>query len=1108
MIKKIFGIIIFLVAFFSFALSELPEELKKEKKRLDKTTTNNQWRKIATNNLEMWFSNVGYGSQDPVTGNNGLMFPTGSGMGVIYIDGAILSGTVGGTVKLQGSAYNTSLQAGPSFQGVDPADPRYRVYLLRKGLETEEQDVFLTGPNYTKDNFQRDYNEWPIDMGAPYEIVNGNRVPKMIGDEQAWFVMNDYSPNAASFYTTTPCGTEWQALIWAYNASGALGNVIFKKYIIINKGNDPIENAYLSYWSDPDLGDAGDDLVGCDTILKMGYTYNGGAKDAIYGQGCPAAGYTYLQGPTVLSDNPNDEANWNFGKKYGYKNLPMTSFTFFANSNSGLPADYTDPSQTSYAGSVEFYELIKGNKKNGQPWTDEKTGQDIKFLYPGDPTTRSGWIDGGNPTGFAPRDVRMTISSGPFTLAVGDTQELVIGIVIGQGPDRLSSISVMKFYNLQVQKAYDDNFDLASAPSQPVVSVGELPNLISLSWGNPDLYPRTENFDEKGYKFGGYIVYQLPKASSTKADAKRIATFDLEDGYMMIFDKDVDPNSGAVVSLPVIIGNDGGIRREILIDHDYIRDRALVNGQTYYFAVTSFAYNVDPDIVPLVLENRLQVIPAIPQYPKNGYSHSSKYGDYLEVASIGTISSAKMYLKVVDPTRVNGHDYEITFDTVGHVAWDDYYEEEYWETETYWKLTDKTLGKELTRSFNQEEESEDYPVVDGLFIKITGPLVGGVIHDHYGGALPTPAAWEEWLRTEMGWDWSPRSYENINYVIGSSSNYGQPRFINAITGLNYGLEAFGNIWNGRYNSLGYAANSGLVSSTVDQNQLPNVEIRFNSDESKWQKGYRYLRFAQNAAADPSFEPFIINKTNYAYQDYVPVPFTVWDVESTPERQLNVGFLENNESPATGVGSVDGRWRPTTASLGGREFLFIFNSNYSDFSQPQYQVVLLDAEIDALYFLASMAGTARFPNDSGSNVNATFKIKSLKPNLPTTKFSFKSPVPPSYAEEKAKFDVKNITVFPNPYYGKQVFETNKFNKFVTFSRLPKKATIKIYTLAGEFVRTIEKNDETQFITWDLKNHNFLSVASGMYIAHIDMPEIGETKILKIAIIMEQQLLDKI
>jgi hypothetical protein len=61
-----------------------------------------------------------------------------------------------------------------------------------------------------------------------------------------------------------------------------------------------------------------------------------------------------------------------------------------------------------------------------------------------------------------------------------------------------------------------------------------------------------------------------------------------------------------------------------------------------------------------------------------------------------------------------------------------------------------------------------------------------------------------------------------------------------------------------------------------------------------------------------------------------------------------------------------------------------------------------------------------------------------------------------------------------------------------------------------VRTIEKDNASEFQRWDLLNHDGLPVASGMYIAHIEvtLPTDGSTaeKILKFAIIQEQEVLD--
>ena len=58
-----------------------------------------------------------------------------------------------------------------------------------------------------------------------------------------------------------------------------------------------------------------------------------------------------------------------------------------------------------------------------------------------------------------------------------------------------------------------------------------------------------------------------------------------------------------------------------------------------------------------------------------------------------------------------------------------------------------------------------------------------------------------------------------------------------------------------------------------------------------------------------------------------------------------------------------------------------------------------------------------------------------------------------------------------------------------------------------VRTIEKDNSSTYQRWDLANESGLPVASGLYIAYIEMPDLGETKVLKVAIIQEQQILDR-
>ena len=105
----------------------------------------------------------------------------------------------------------------------------------------------------------------------------------------------------------------------------------------------------------------------------------------------------------------------------------------------------------------------------------------------------------------------------------------------------------------------------------------------------------------------------------------------------------------------------------------------------------------------------------------------------------------------------------------------------------------------------------------------------------------------------------------------------------------------------------------------------------------------------------------------------------------------------------------------------------------------------------------------------------------------------------------------IRVVPNPYYGSSTYEVNRTDNKVRITNLPNKCTVKIFTMNGTLVRTIKrdvsgqedlyvvgsdskKSKRVPYEEWDLKNQSSISVASGLYIFHIDAPGIGE-KIVK-------------
>jgi hypothetical protein len=102
-------------------------------------------------------------------------------------------------------------------------------------------------------------------------------------------------------------------------------------------------------------------------------------------------------------------------------------------------------------------------------------------------------------------------------------------------------------------------------------------------------------------------------------------------------------------------------------------------------------------------------------------------------------------------------------------------------------------------------------------------------------------------------------------------------------------------------------------------------------------------------------------------------------------------------------------------------------------------------------------------------------------------------------------MEKINIVPNPYYAFSAYENNPIENKVKFTNLPYKCEISIYTLDGQLVKRIKKDDDATAITWDLKNQARVPIASGMYLIHVDGGEFGE-KVLKWMGIMRELDLD--
>ncbi len=104
----------------------------------------------------------------------------------------------------------------------------------------------------------------------------------------------------------------------------------------------------------------------------------------------------------------------------------------------------------------------------------------------------------------------------------------------------------------------------------------------------------------------------------------------------------------------------------------------------------------------------------------------------------------------------------------------------------------------------------------------------------------------------------------------------------------------------------------------------------------------------------------------------------------------------------------------------------------------------------------------------------------------------------------------VVVYPNPYridgnyYPDYEKGQGSFDKRLNFINLPPQCTIRIYTLDGDLVRTLEHDKQegdldATYHYWDLISRNTQAVVSGIYLFTVEDKKTGETQVGKFVII---------
>ena len=733
---------------------------------------------IDVNQITCWTRNDGY--HDWVVGGSwDGAFPNGVVAGAIFSEGIVWGGLVSdGTspsLRVNGNTYST---------GCAPITRLYRIRpdYLNGDLSQDAADFNNIGITSVtsgdiaalRAQYAKDWNEWPASDGAPYNDVDGNGaydptvdIPGIPGASQTLFIKyNDDLSN--SNYGSPPIGLEVTETYWAYAAAGGLGNVIFKKVDIVYKGiqgapaDAHIDDMYIVQWADADVGNSTDDFAGCDTTLNLGYAYSSGFTDAVY-QGLnlapPAVGYDFLQGVSHYTGNPNDSAIFNLKWRHGYAYInpkPMSSYVYFA-----AGGTWSDPAFT-YTGTQEFYNLMRGVKPDppyplGDPFPASVA--DVTpfgtYLLDGDPVFGTGKIDG---TVDGPGDRRIMVTNGPISMNLNDTAEVVLAMIGGLGSNNISSISVLKYNDLFAQFAFDQLFDVPIMPKPNLQAYG-LNDKVILNWGTPDsLVNVIENQSHGVYKFQGYSVYQLPPGGTDITRGERIATFDIVDTVVVLFDKVLDEGTGLVTSKPIVVLKNNGLQRYLEVTQDAIFNKPLANGLSYTFAVTAMAYNQDPNLPANILESAPAIVNITPQTHAPGVTFQQ--GDLTDITHSGT-ADASLDVKVIDPSKITGHQYQVYFTTQTYKLSADH-------TWTKVEGGGKKLHKDVTGSTISSTGS--WSEVDGgmdvhYTPNITGPDPNGELADGIEIFLPSGVTIDTTYTPVSNYDGS-----QIPFIINRTNN--------------------------------------------------------------------------------------------------------------------------------------------------------------------------------------------------------------------------------------------------------------------------------------------------------------------------------------------------
>lgn len=677
--------------------------------------------------------------------------------------------------------------------------------------------------------------------------------------------------------------------------------------------------------------------------------------------------------------------------------------------------------------------------------------------------------------------------SGPFSLAPGESQRFSIALPLGVDLDDL-------LQNAEIsQQVFESDYRFAQPPLKPIVRAVPGDGKVTLYWDTRaessfDQFVARANPDNSdlGFDFEGYKIYRsrdfsfndtksitdsrgIPFLSVPLKQANGVAAqFDLINEFSGLSDIEF---AGRGVRFD--LGKNTGLR------HSFVDSNNVINGVTYFYAVTSYDHgDLNAEIAPTESQRSIDQDPltrkfsfdvntamVVPGPPAQGTVDADiQDSDNLATREEGD-ASGLVRIQFLEPFAVkDGKKYEVEF-------------------------VDVKIDS-LTQTTGYSVIDLEIKVViitsrDRVFVNLPDKnLVAGsiTVADLASGSAVDPSNFEVDL--------------NEGRIRGASP---------------------GSLPEGDQFEVSYRFKP--VSESLSLN---------NEDNNPVFDGMRLFVQNEKTAVDPQRSGFKIKDSNTNLRVDFLIPARVGN-QAPIDSDFEIHFA-NYDTTADGRlvapadSSILGRrvkapFRIIDTSTGDRIDFFI-QENVRGFINERWDypetIVLIRPEtvLETTYEIkfTPPADTLKAADGTDSLIvfndpiypedGDVFLVFAKKPFEPGDKYSITT-IAVSFDSQIASDALKDVIVVPNPYVAfssaEMAFRSGIRNdRRIEFRNLPPQCTIRIYTITGELVDTIIKDDNLNFAVWDLLTFESQQTAYGVYIYHLNAPGVG-TKIGRLALI---------